>query len=90
MATQAFVETRQLVGKLEYRNMSDLLLDFRRYIEKDAGAPVQRVETNAALVLHDLCRFLKLGEQQREKVLGKSAAAFVDGVLDERVTLPTS
>ena len=82
------IDVRRLDAALEYRNMSDLLRDFRKYLEHEAGAPVQRIETNAALVLHDLCRFLKLGEQQREKVLGKSARAYVDGVLDERIDLP--
>ena len=87
MALQPLIDVRRLDASLQYSTVSDLLRDFRKFLEKDAEVPVQRIETNAALVLHDLCRFLKLGEQQREKVLGRSAVSFVDGVLDERIDL---
>jgi hypothetical protein len=87
MALQALAEIRRFDAALEYRNMSDLLRDFRKYLERDAGAPIQRIETNAALILNDFVQFLGLGAQQREKVLGKSAVAFVDALLDERIDL---
>ncbi len=88
MALQPLVDIRRLDASLQYSTVSDLLRDFRRYIEREAGVPVERIELNGALLLDDLCRFLRLGEQQRQKVLGRSAAAFVDATLDERVTLP--
>ena len=50
--------------------------------------PVERLDTNAALVLHDLCQFLELGKPQRHKVLGRSAVAFVEDQLSARVRLP--
>ena len=76
----------QVTERVEYRYMSDLLAGFRKYIEKDAGEPIQRMEVNAALLLNDLCDFLVLGDKQRRTVLGKSAAAFVQDELDSRVS----
>lgn len=78
----------RIVAGIEYRNMSDLLADFRKYIEKDADAPIQTIDVNAALFLHDLCKFLNLGEPQRQRVLGKSAKVFVESELDTRVSVP--
>jgi hypothetical protein len=88
MALQPLVDIRRLDATLEYRNMSDLLADFRKYLEKDAGAPVQRIEANAALFLSDLCEFLRLGESQRQKVLGRAATSFVAMELAQQVKLP--
>jgi hypothetical protein len=88
MALKHFVDVRRLDTRLEYRNMSDLLKDFRQYLEREAGTPVQQIETSAALFLNDLCQFLELGEAQRQKVLSKSAVAFVRAELDARVRLP--
>lgn len=89
MVMRTLVDTRRLDAALEYRSMSDLLKDFRQYLEKDAGTPVERIETSAALFLFDLCRFLNLGVAQQVKVLGKSATSFVKSELDARVTIPT-
>ena len=88
MAMRTLADIRRLDATLEYRNMSDLLADFRRYLEREAGTPIERLDVNAALLLHDLCEFLELGEPQRQKVLGWSAAAFVKAELDARVSLP--
>lgn len=74
--------------RLQYANVSDLLKDFRQYLEREAGMPVEQLETNAALVLHDLCQFLELGQAQRQKVLGRSAITFVEAQLNARVRLP--
>jgi len=63
---------------LEYKDMSALLVDFRKYLEREHGQPVQTLEVNAALLLHDFVMFLGLGQQQREKVLGGQAAACVE------------
>ena len=88
MAVRRLADIRRFDATLEYRNMSDLLADFRCYLEREAGTPVERIETNAALFLYDLCQFLELGEPQRQKVMGKSAATFVKATLVRRVRLP--
>ncbi len=79
---------QRLVAGIEYKTMSGLLADFRKYVERDAGMPVERLEVNAALLLNDLCDFLDLGESQRQKVLGRSATAFIQAELATRVNLP--
>ena len=87
MALQTFVDTRKMDAGLQYATMSHLLLDFRRYIEREAGQPIERIELNGALWMNDLCRFLRLGEGQRERVLGKSAVSYVERTLDGWVGL---
>jgi len=77
------------VKGVEYVTMSTLLADFRRYIEREAGTPMERLEINGALLLNDLCSFLGMDESLRRKVLGRSAAAFVEATLDRRVGSPT-
>jgi hypothetical protein len=76
------------VKGVEYSTVSTLLADFRRYIEKDAGEPVERLEVNGAMFLDDLCKFLGLEEPLRQKVLGRSAANFIKTELDATVTIP--
>ena len=83
----SLLQVDRWVKGVEYATMAGLLLDFRRYIERDAGAPIERLEVNGALLLSDMCRFLGLDEGQRAKVLGRSAAVYVAAVLDERVSL---
>ena len=73
---------------IQYKSMSDLLKGFRQYLEREAGTPVERIETSAALFLNDLCNFLELGEPQRQRVLGRSAVAFIEAELETRVRLP--
>jgi len=85
---RALADIRKMEVGIEYRSMSDLLADFRRYLEREAGTPVERLDANAALLLHDLCQFLKLGGPQRQKVLGRSAASYVEAQLDTQVRLP--
>jgi hypothetical protein len=68
-------------------NLSDALAEFRRRLEADAGAPLHDVETNAALVLNDLCAFLGFGETLRAKILGPDAVAFVDRFLESHIQL---
>jgi hypothetical protein len=72
---------------IEFKNMSSLLADFRRYLEREAGVPIERIELNGALLLNDLCQFLRLGEEQRERVLGESATSYVEQTLDGWVGL---
>jgi hypothetical protein len=79
--------TTRLIPGVECKNMSAILADFRRYIEREAGVPIERIELNGALLMNDLCRFLRLGEEQRERVLGKSAVSYVEQTLDGWVGL---
>ena len=71
MAMRQLIDARRLDATLEYRNVSDLLKGFREYLEHEAGIPIERLDANAALILYDLCGFLRLGEPQRQKVLGR-------------------
>ena len=82
-------QVERWVKGVEYVTMSTLMADFRRYVEREAGAPVERIELNGALLLNDLCSFLGMDESLRRKVLGRSAAAFVEATLDQRVGSPT-
>jgi hypothetical protein len=43
MAMRTLADTRRLDAVIEYRNMSDLLADFRRYLEREAGTPIERL-----------------------------------------------
>jgi len=85
MAMRQLIDTRRLDATLGYRNVSDLLKGFREYLEHEAGTPIERLDANVALILHDLCEFLELGEPQRQKVLGRSAVAFIHAELDAQV-----
>ena len=38
---------------IQYKEMPGLLMDFRKYLEREHGQPVQTLEANAALLLHD-------------------------------------
>jgi hypothetical protein len=69
------------VKGIEYTTMSKLLADFRKQLERDLDGRIEQTELNSALLLHDLCTFLKLGEKQRREVLGERGAAFVDSIL---------
>lgn len=79
---------QRVVAGVEYKTMSGLLADFRKYLERESDGPIERLDANAALVLNDLCAFLGLAEPLRAKVLGKSAMAFVEAELQTRVNLP--
>lgn len=87
MATVLKSGSVRFMPGIEFTNVSSLLADFRRYIERESGVPIERIELNGALLLNDLCRFLRLGEEQRERVLGKSATSFVEQTLDGWVGL---
>jgi len=77
---------RSIAG-IEYKTTAYLLADFRRYIEREADVPIERIELNGALLLNDLCRFFRLQEGERQHVLGKSAHSYVERVLDGWVGL---
>jgi hypothetical protein len=68
-------------------NLSDALAEFRAQLERDAGVPLQDIETSAALVLDDLCIFLGFSETLRAKVVGREAAAFVEQFIESKICL---
>jgi hypothetical protein len=72
---------------VEFFSLSAVLTEFRRRLERESGEPIQDLEVNAALLLHDLCEFLTLGDKYRERVLGKSAAAYIEEVMNTQITL---
>ena len=80
-------ELPKYIRGVEFFSLSAALAEFRRCLERESEMPIQDIELNAALLLHDLCRFLKLGEMQRQQVLGKAGAAFIQTLLDMRVQL---
>jgi len=63
------------------------LTRFREQLETDAGEAVHTFETNAALLLWDLCLFFELGPAQREQVLGYPAASYVVATLETEVAI---
>ena len=75
---------RQVKG-VEYTTMSDLLKDFRRRIEQESGQPIEKLDTNAALFMRDLCVFLGMKPVLVEKVVGKNGVKFVNDLLGETV-----
>ena len=79
----------QLNDTIEHPDLSDLLVQFRRHVERKPGTPVEQLDANAALLLNDLCEFLKLDAPQRQRVLGHSAVTFVHMVLlaDDRLSI---
>ncbi len=80
-------ELPKYIRGVEFFSLSAALAEFRRCLERESGAPIQDMELNAALILNDLCRFLHLGEKQRQQVLGKSAVTCIEAMFDTRVDL---
>ena len=70
---------------VEYASMTSLLQDFRRQLEHEHGGPIHELsEVNAAELISDLCVFLGLSDQNRRKILGASAATYLDQILTAR------
>lgn len=88
MATQKFRELIDVApvpaGQpvLQYKTMSGLLSDFRKHIEREAGQPCQEIEAPVAMVLFDLCEYLRLSDDLTLKVLGASADRWIRCQLD--------
>ena len=76
------------VKGVEYKSMTVLLSDFRKTLERENGGSINRLESNAACLLSDLCIFLGLSDENRRKVLGSDGAGFVDTVLNAPITPP--
>jgi len=71
---------------VEYTSLTSLLQDFRRQLEHASGGPVQELDNvNAAMILSDLCIFLGLSDQNRRRVVGARAAAYIDQTLAAQV-----
>lgn len=81
------LDVQRVVAGVEYATMAGLLADFRRFLEQESDGPIERLETNSALLLNDLCTFLGLTFDDQRKVLGKSATAFVERELAEQIRL---
>ena len=77
------------VRGIEHESMVNLLVDFRRRLERENdGKPLYAAETNAAYFLYDLSNYLGLDPEQRAQVLGKSAA-HVEATLEQCYKLPS-
>ncbi len=63
------------------------LARFRVQLEIEAGEPIQAIETNAALLLSDLCRFFRLDMAQQERVLGHEGTAYMASALETGISL---
>jgi hypothetical protein len=74
--------TSRWIKGIEYKSMTVLLADFRKTLERESGESINQLETNAALILSDLCTFLGLSDENRRKVLGVKGAYFVDTTMD--------
>ena len=60
---------------------------FRLKIEAEMSQPIGALETNAALLLSDLCYFLSLTEEQHAQVLGRDGLEHITHYLDAKVTI---
>lgn len=78
---------RAVEPQVQIFNLSDALAEFRIQLERDAGMPLQDIETSAAFVLDDLCSFLGFGTVLRAKVIGQDAAILIDSFLDRHMQL---
>lgn len=67
--------------------MSDLLRDFRVYLEEEAGLPIQNMYFNAALLLQDLCDFMGISQANQTKILGPTQATFLRDFIEQRMPL---
>jgi hypothetical protein len=77
-------------------SLTQELKRFREQLEAEAGEPAFAIETNAALLLSDLCKFFKLGSSRCDRILGRQAASNIAATLetevfitDERLLLPS-
>jgi hypothetical protein len=68
-------------------SLTQELKRFREQLEAEAGEPAYSIETNAALLLSDLCKFFKLGASQCDRILGPQAATYVAANLETEVTI---
>jgi hypothetical protein len=87
MALQPNAPSRY-VKAIQYESMTDLLTHFRQLLERENGKPINELsEANAAELISDLCVFLGLSDQNRRKILGATAATWLDQMISESVRL---
>lgn len=79
--------TAPQADQVECALMSDVLREFRLYLEGETGLPISNVEMNGALLLFDLCQFLGLDDTNQTKVLGPTGRTFTHQFVRERFTL---
>jgi hypothetical protein len=60
---------------------------FRVKLEAEMNQPIGALETNAALLLSDLCYFLGLAEEQHAAVLGAAGLDHIMHCLDAKVNV---
>ena len=65
---------------VKVESLTTLLTNFRQQLEHESGSTVNRIDTNAAELLSDLCRFLGLSDQNRRRVLGTHGTLHVNRV----------
>jgi hypothetical protein len=73
--------THYLTGQLE---------QFRAKLEAEMNQSIGVLETNAALLLSDLCYSLGLAEEQHALVLGPAGLEHITRCLDAKVTIVLS
>jgi hypothetical protein len=74
------------VKAIQYASLTDLLTHFRQSLERENGKPINELsEVNAAMLISDLCVFLGLSDQNRQKILGAQAAMHIDQALVTKV-----
>jgi hypothetical protein len=87
MALQPNTPSRY-VKAIRYDSMTDLLTHFRQSIERANNQSIQELDNvNAAMLLSDLCIFLGLSDQNRRKILGATAATWIDQIMSESAQL---
>jgi hypothetical protein len=75
------------LDKAVSKYLTGRLAQFRASLEEESGQPINAIETDAALLLSDLCRFLGLDEEQHNYVLGGSGVRHVNHVLETQVAV---
>ena len=87
MALQPNTPSRY-VKAIRYDSMTDLLTNFRQNLERANNQSIQELDsTNAAMLLSDLCVFLGLSDQNRLKILGATAATYLDEAMVMQASL---
>jgi len=65
--------------------LSGKLAQFCSELDEGTRQPIGALQTDAALLLSDLCRFLGLDEEQHNHVLGESGVQHVMQVLETHI-----
>ena len=79
---------RATVGNMQFVDIAEELRRFRMKLESESdGTPITEIETNAAMLLSDLCCFLELTTEQHDDVIGAAGCAFLEAMLNVPVSL---